>query len=175
MRLLLPFFCFSVAWADPGWGLVEDSRGNIYFGDVLRNVVWHLNPTGQVNTVATGRHAHALCLDERGALWGDHTDYDPQTQKFSRSAWKLEGNRAVIAPLPSGRCQALFHSRRPIPKEAPTAPNWEIWAAVRSGNTWLLLEHAPANLFESLMREKKATTRLRRAPDGGASQILLER
>jgi hypothetical protein len=174
MRFVICLFIAGTLQADPGWGLVQDRGGNISFGDVLRNVVWRITPDGATKAIAQGRHAHSLCLDASGALWGDHTDYNPQTQKFSRTAWRLDAGKAIAAPLPQGPCANLFQSRSSPSPAIPRDPQWEIWAALRSGDAWILLEHAPPSLFEGLLRDKKPATRVRRLSSSGVSRVLFQ-
>lgn len=86
---------------DPNWGIVRTQAGKVYATDVIRNVVWKVDASGRVGAALRERHAHGLMLNAEGKLVGDQTDYDPQTQKFSRWAWKIEGEKLVrLAAVP---------------------------------------------------------------------------
>lgn len=152
--------------------MLEDRRGNVYVGDVIANVVWRIEPNGVVKAVARGRHAHALCLDEAGTLWGEHTDYDAQTQKFSKSRWRLEGE---VAKTAAGGCDALDLGRPQVAATAPREAGWEIYVAREKDGGWLLLEHAPIDAFERRLKGKGGVTRLRRVDGRGVSRVLLLR
>ena len=49
--------------AHPTTGIVVDGQGRVYFTD-LKNV-WRWEPQGRVTAVVTGKHSHALRLNER--------------------------------------------------------------------------------------------------------------
>src|SRR5262245_49664858 len=56
--------------AHPGVGIVEDSRGNVYFTDLKQ--VWRIAPDGRMSLAVPAVHTHELCLDGDDALYGEH-------------------------------------------------------------------------------------------------------
>ncbi|MBI4428707.1 MAG: hypothetical protein HY562_06275 [Ignavibacteriales bacterium] len=76
------------AFSHPGWGLVRDSKGNIYFVDVGRNVVWKADTMGTVSRFVSRKHSHELFVDERDNIYGVHVEYDSKTEKWLNQRWK---------------------------------------------------------------------------------------
>jgi hypothetical protein len=84
--------------AHPGTGIVVDRQGRVYFTDLKR--IWRVDPAGGVQAVVSGKHCHALRLDERGRLEGEHVTYDSSAQKWWSSSWRLEDDGAVRDTVP---------------------------------------------------------------------------
>src|SRR5262245_9984556 len=92
----VPLALFLVAGAlraHPGTGIVVDRAGRVYFTDLAR--VWRWSPGGKLDVVVTGKHSHALRLDENGRLQGEHLSYDGAAGKWWSSAWRLEEDGTV--------------------------------------------------------------------------------
>ncbi len=173
MRALLLLLAAGPLLAHPGWGMVVDRDGAVFVGDVIANAVWRISPSGAVTALAKGRHAHALCLDGAGELWGDHTDYDPATGRFSRSHWKLRDAEAVTI---LGGCPSLDSDSPAKHPHAARETGWDVYVALpEAGGGWLLLEHASRDIFEKRLKAKEAVTRVRRVDARGVSRILLLR
>jgi hypothetical protein len=58
------------AKAHPGVGIVQDSRGNVFFTDLKQ--VWQITPDGTVSVAVPEVHTHELCLDADDTLYGEH-------------------------------------------------------------------------------------------------------
>lgn len=172
MKLLLGLWAVAALWGHPGWGLVEDRAGNLYVGDVVANVVWRIAADGKVEAVARGRHAHAMCVDAAGVVWGDHTDYDAATKRFTRSHWRLKGEGAETL---AGGCAALDKGRPAVAAGAPRVANWEVYVALEKDGGWVVLEHAPIDTFERRLKGKEPILRVRRVDARGGERILLVR
>lgn len=63
--LLLP----ASALAHVGTGIVVDADGRIFFSDPQRNVIWRLNPDGQLTRLGSDIHADGLVLLPDGSLY----------------------------------------------------------------------------------------------------------
>ena len=74
-------------WAHPGWGIVVDARGNVYYTDLKQ--VWKIAPGGARSVVVSGVHTHELYLDAAGTLHGEHLWYDGARQKWGHYLWEL--------------------------------------------------------------------------------------
>lgn len=172
MRLALLLLWAVPLAAHPGWGMVEDGQGNVYVGDVIANVVWRIGPAGDVKAVARGRHAHVLCVDAAGSVWGEHTDYDAATKRFSKSRWRLDGEEAKTA---MGGCDSLERGRPEVSSAAPRERGWEIYVASQRDGAWFVLEHAPVDEFEKRLKGKGGVMRVRRVDARGVSRVLLLR
>lgn len=100
---ILLCFVSVVAFAHPGIGIVEDSRGNIYYTDLAR--VWKVTPGGQKSVAVQNVHTHELYLDENDNLFGEHLWYNGEkTDTWGHYAWKLsnDGKFKKVVPDSEG-------------------------------------------------------------------------
>jgi hypothetical protein len=72
MRLALLWILISCApaIAHPGWGIVVDRAGNVFFTDLKQ--VWRIGTDGTKTVVVPNVHTHELFLDSAGTLHGEH-------------------------------------------------------------------------------------------------------
>jgi sugar lactone lactonase YvrE len=106
---LMAMHCFGmagVAKAHPGWGVVFDEQGGIYFSDVQTNTIWRIRDAGHVEAVVTGKHSHSLYMDEDGSLHGEHVSYDATNQRWISSTWTLTSEGQLIESVPRVRIGA---------------------------------------------------------------------
>lgn len=94
--LLIPA---AAARAHPGTGIAVDRQGRVYFTDLKR--IWRWEPGGRVTAVVTARHSHAIRLDADGCLEGEHLTYDPLSERWQSSAWRLEEDGTVRDTAPA--------------------------------------------------------------------------
>ena len=103
-RFLAPAFSIAILFAagnvsaHPGTGLVVDRAGRVDFTDRAR--IWRWEPGGKLSVVVAGKHSHALRLDEKGRLEGEHLSYDRGAGKWWSSAWRLEEDGSVHDTAP---------------------------------------------------------------------------
>lgn len=84
--------CLSLvieARAHPGWGIVVDGGGQIYFADVDRNKIWRIDRQGKLEAIIAGKHSHEITLDKAGNLYGTHLYYVEAGNHWFTSFWKL--------------------------------------------------------------------------------------
>lgn len=103
MRRLLWIFLFLglsavPAFAHPGWGIVRDARGNVFFTDLKQ--VWKLAPDGKVSVAVPNVHTHDLRIDAQGNLYGENLSYESGRDKWHNYFWRLtpEGRLETIVP-----------------------------------------------------------------------------
>lgn len=104
-RLCVVICLFAAdTFAHPGWGLIVDRKGDIYFGDVETNTIWKLNRERRLEAITTGKHSHSLYLDEAGNLFGEHVYFDEAAAQWISSIWKLtpDGSLTDVVPPTSG-------------------------------------------------------------------------
>jgi hypothetical protein len=78
----------SVALAHPGIGLVEDSKGNVFYTDLAK--VWKISPDGKKSVALNNVHTHELFLDENDNLFGEHLWYNgEQADTWGHYVWKF--------------------------------------------------------------------------------------
>src|SRR5687767_1052003 len=117
MRRVFTWFlaCFALlgaapALAHPGTGIVEDSKGNIYYTDLER--VWRIAPDGARSVAVAGVHTHELYLDAGDNLYGEHTHYEGEaTDRWSYRVWRRSpGGRIedVVPPTEGFRTDYSF-------------------------------------------------------------------
>ncbi|MEI9920529.1 MAG: hypothetical protein WDO14_17310 [Bacteroidota bacterium] len=102
---LIVILCFigSAAIAHPGIGIVEDSRGNIFYTDLTK--VWKVTPDGRKSIAVPDVHTHELFLDESDNLFGEHLWYNGEAKNtWGHYAWKLtkDGTFQKVIPDTAG-------------------------------------------------------------------------
>ena len=91
----------DAARAHPGWGIVEDRTGNVFFTDLKQ--VWKVTPGGRMSVAVPNVHTHELCFDTAGNLLGEHLWYEGDaTRKWNQRLWRLS---------PDGQLSDLVKSR----------------------------------------------------------------
>ena len=71
IALLLVTLSTTTTLAHPGWGIVQDSRGNVFFTDTKQ--VWKVTPDGRMSVAVGDVHTHELCVDAHPLARSPHT------------------------------------------------------------------------------------------------------
>jgi len=84
--------------AHPGWGLEVSETGDVYFTDLVH--VYRIDAQGKTHIHVPDVHSHDLSLSPDGTLYGTHEWYDPNSETFKRTYWKVdqEGSRTAVDP-----------------------------------------------------------------------------
>jgi len=101
--LILFLLVIVTVEAHPGVGIVQDSRGNIYYTDMTQ--VWKITPDGKKHVAVPDVHTHELCLDGEDNLYGEHLWYEGDaTKKWGHRVWclKADGTLSDIIPAREG-------------------------------------------------------------------------
>jgi hypothetical protein len=93
--LLLLISPASESVAHPGWGIVVDKKGNVFFGDVNHNIVWKVDSRGTVTRFVVSKHSHILTLDDAGTLYGQHIEYVSRNDTWLIQYWKASADGNV--------------------------------------------------------------------------------
>jgi len=94
--LLLSSLCL---WAHPGVGIVETSRGAIYYTDLKQ--VWRISPDGAKTIAVPNVHTHELYLDENDNLFGEHLWYNGERlDTWGYYVWKLSAAGKLEKVIP---------------------------------------------------------------------------
>jgi hypothetical protein len=136
------------AWAHPAWGIVVDRNNQVYFSDL--ETIWKIDAQGKLSVFragVSGKHTHELAMDESGNLYGEELTYEPATQRFFSSLWKMQ---------PAGNFAYLLAPTNDPPK------GMSIWRG-RDGNTYSASWKSNAE-HETLI--------LKRTPDGKVVTLL---
>ena len=95
----LLFLFTSHAYAHPGVGIVEDSKGNVFYTDLVQ--VWKISPDGKKSIIVPNVHTHELCMDEPDNLFGEHLWYNgEQRNTWGFYVWKLNSAGKVEKVIP---------------------------------------------------------------------------
>lgn len=87
--------CFSQIYAHPGVGIVQDSRGNIFYTDLIH--VWKISPAGHKQIAVRNVHTHELALDQQDNLYGEDLQYEGEAlNRWHHRIWKRSANGRVI-------------------------------------------------------------------------------
>lgn len=100
------------AIAHPGWGIVRDSEGNIYYTDLTQ--VWKVAPDGTRTIAVPDVHTHELYLDARDNLYGEHLWYEGEaSDRWGHRVWRRapDGTIRDIVPPTRGFRTALSFVR----------------------------------------------------------------
>jgi hypothetical protein len=90
----------GIAWAHPGIGIVQDSRGNIFYTDSKQ--VWKITPDGTKSVAVPNVHTHELYLDSEDNLYGEHLWYEGDaTKKWAHRVWCLKPNGTILDVIPA--------------------------------------------------------------------------
>lgn len=86
--------------AHPGMGIVEDSKGNVYYTDLKQ--VWKISPSGQKSVVVPGVHTHELFIDDKDFIFGEHLWYNgEQRDTWGHYVWRLSPSGTVEKVIPN--------------------------------------------------------------------------
>ena len=96
IALLLLCLSGGTAQAHPGVGIVQDSRGNVFFTDLKQ--VWKVAPGGKMSVAVPNVHTHELCLDPEDNLCGEHLWSGGGG--WRHRVWCLKGDGSLIEVIP---------------------------------------------------------------------------
>ncbi len=104
MRILLGILILTLSWgitqAHPGVGILEDSKGNVYYTDLEQ--VWKISPAGIKTVAVPGVHTHELYIDEHDNLYGEHLWYNgEQKNTWGHYVWKLSALGKLEKVIPN--------------------------------------------------------------------------
>lgn len=95
------------ALAHPGIGIVQNSKGEIFYTDTER--IWKISPDGKSKTVVIPNvHTHELYMDSQDNLYGEHLWYEGEaTDKWGHYVWKYDarGKFTKVKPDAEGFLQ----------------------------------------------------------------------
>jgi hypothetical protein len=132
-------------YAHPAWGIVIDSQKQIYFSDL--ETVWKIDALGKLSIFregVSGRHIHDLSIDAEDNIYGLDNTYNPQTETYPRSIWKISAKKE-------------FSYLIPLTNNLP--PGASIWRD-NNGNTYSV---------EPYNNERKEAKIIKRTADGKTS------
>lgn len=98
LLLVLSSLLTSVV-AHPGIGIIEDSKGNVFYTDLKQ--VWRISSSGQKSVAVPNVHTHELYVDEQDNLYGEHLWYNgDQKNTWGHFVWKLTATGKIEKIIP---------------------------------------------------------------------------
>jgi hypothetical protein len=94
----------SPALAHPGWGIVVDAEGAVYYTDLKQ--VLRIAPNGGTTVVVPNVHTHELYLDAQDNLYGENLRYD--NPRWLHYFWRR---------TPDGRVERIVPEHEPFKGE----------------------------------------------------------
>lgn len=93
------FLGLSSALAHPGIGIIMDSKGNVFYTDLIH--VWKISPDGKRTIAVKDVHTHELHIDENDNLYGEHVWYEGEvTDKWGYYVWCLNNDGSLEQTIP---------------------------------------------------------------------------
>lgn len=98
---LLLLFAAVPALGHPGVGIVLDSRGNVFYTDLVH--VWRIAPDGSKSIAVRNVHTHELSIDSLGNLYGEDSRY-VGSDRFETRVWRrgVDGRISEVLPWRDG-------------------------------------------------------------------------
>lgn len=97
------FQFYNSLLAHPGPGIVRDSKGNIYYTDLVQ--VWKIAPNGSKTIAVSNVHTHLLYIDSRDVIYGEHLWYNGErANTWGCYEWRLHPNGkldTIFGPAPA--------------------------------------------------------------------------
>ncbi len=95
----IALFASVVVFAHPGWGIVENKKGEIFYTDLKQ--VWKISPEGHLTVAVPNVHTHELYLDPNDNLFGEHLWYNGEARDtWGHYVWKLSSDGKVSKVIP---------------------------------------------------------------------------
>lgn len=98
--LLILLFSFTTAFAHPGVSIVMDSKGNVFYTDLIH--VWKIDKTTNKKVIAVRNvHTHELYIDKNDNVFGEHLWYiGDAAGSWAHYVWKYtpDGKFEKITP-----------------------------------------------------------------------------
>src|SRR5690349_1214447 len=87
------------AFAHPGIGIVEDSKGNVFYTDLKQ--VWRIDRLGKKSIAVARVHTHELYMDAADNLYGEHLWYNGEDKNtWGYYVWRLTPGGKVEKVVP---------------------------------------------------------------------------
>lgn len=107
LRVVLVLCLLSaLAPAHPGWGIVRDARGDLFFTDLKQ--VWRLSAEGALSVVVPHVHTHELVIDTQGNLYGEDLTYEGARKEWHNRYWKRTPAGELTTVVPDGEVARGF-------------------------------------------------------------------
>ena len=124
--------------ADPGVGIVIDSKGNLFYTDLSQ--VWMIKPDGSKTIAVPNVHSHELYMDKNDQLWGEHLWFTgEQTNTWGHYLWRRSSNGEITK----------------VKDSTAGFPEWNSFTRDDNGNMYFLEKSIPSYFWKIDTAHKK--------------------
>ena len=95
--IILGVHCFPI-FAHPGWGIEHDSKGNLFFTDIVNKTIWKLDKDGVLSAFSKEKWSHQLFIDEDDNIYICNEEYKIGNGWNSIIKISQDGNESYIIP-----------------------------------------------------------------------------
>lgn len=128
--ILFNFFTIF-AFADPGVGIVIDSKGNVFYTDLSQ--VWMIKPDGSKTIAVPNVHTHELYINKNDELFGEHLWYDESKKNpWAHYLWRRNADGSIIR----------------IKDTTAGFAEWTSFVRDDAGNSYLVEKGIPSNFWK---------------------------
>lgn len=107
--LALLLSCTATAHAHPGWAVVQDGQGTLFFTDTKQ--VWAISVEDRISLAVAAVHTHELHVDAQGNLFGEHLWYEGDaTGRWRHRVWRRRPDGTVTDIIPAREGFRTDHS-----------------------------------------------------------------
>jgi hypothetical protein len=99
LTLTILLLITNLAISHPGIGIVEDSKGNIFYSDLKQ--IWKISLNGRKTIAVQNVHTHELYIDNNDNLFGEHLWYNGERlNTWGHYVWKLSSTGVFEKVIP---------------------------------------------------------------------------
>jgi len=84
--------------AHPGWGIEHDSKGNLFFTDIVNRTIWKLDTDGTLSAFSKEKWSHQLIVDRDDNIYICNEEYKMGNGWNSVIKISPEGDESYIIP-----------------------------------------------------------------------------
>jgi ribosomal protein L32E len=91
---------FNQVFSHPGVGIVQDSKGTVFYTDTER--VWKISVDGKKSIAVPDVHTHELYIDDHDNLFGEHLWYNGErANTWGHYVWRLSPDGRLEKVIPN--------------------------------------------------------------------------
>ena len=96
--ITLGLYYSSLGIAHPGWGIEHDSKGNLFFTDIINKTIWKLDKEGNLSAFSKEKWSHQLIIDNNDNIFICNEEYKIGNGWNSVIKISPDGDESYIIP-----------------------------------------------------------------------------